>query len=116
MKLTIDRQEWLHGEGSSTSCLLRTSDGKRCCVGIYARALGVKDELLRDVAWPRQNITNHWDAAEAPWLLPWNGVGGCNEFERQRLAVLNDAPKIANREADIKEIFARHDVDVTFIN
>ena len=41
MKLTIDRNVWLRGEGNGVSFLLREVDRKMCCVGIYLKACGI---------------------------------------------------------------------------
>ena len=118
MKLTIDRLEWLRGEGPLRSKLLRDSDGKRCCVGIYAQALGVPDEKILDCAWPNRmgediliwDSETWWCAEEAPWLH--------NECAAPGLANINDDPELneVTREQLITGRFAEHDVEVTFIN
>jgi hypothetical protein len=47
MKLTISRAQWLRGEGSEASYLLRESDGKMCCLGFYALACGIpQDDII----------------------------------------------------------------------
>ena len=111
MKLIIDRREWLRGEGPGPSKLLRSSDGTRCCVGIYARALGVHDGSILNCSWPGERCV--WHADEAPWL-PIHP----EEDARDSLSCLNDDPALddATRERLITERFAEHDVDVTFIN
>jgi len=48
MKLTIDRTNWLRGEGVQESYLLRATDGKRCCIGFLAQACGIPDSKLSD--------------------------------------------------------------------
>jgi|SRR3984957_16017850 len=49
---TIDRNKWLRGEGTSKSSLLRSSDGKMCCLGIYLSACGVAKDILKNLATP----------------------------------------------------------------
>ena len=117
MKLIIDRREWLRGEGPRSSKLLRSSDSKRCCVGIYARALGVPDKNILDYVWPNRRYDMDepvWRADEAPWLL----AESTDETMKRNLSCLNDDPFLDDftRERLIKERFAEHDVEVTFIN
>jgi|ERR1700722_1573727 len=47
---TIDRKKWLHGEDDSA--LIRTSDGKMCCLGIYLSACKVPKKKLENVQTP----------------------------------------------------------------
>lgn len=105
MELKIVRNRWLRGEGSEESYLLRRRDKKQCCVGFYALALGLKEEdivghkVLRDIV--------SVPAAQNPI---WPG-------EMARLYHDNDDENITDtaREAKIKDIFARHNVEVEFI-
>ena len=116
MKLIIDRREWLRGEGPGPSKLLRGSDGKRCCVGIFARALGVPDEKILDCTWPGQMRISMskpvWQADEAPWLLVH-----VND-DTAELSYFNDDPRLdeTTRERLIAERFTEHGVEVTFIH
>ncbi len=36
---TVKRSEWLRGEGTNASRLLRPIDGKKCCVGFFAEQI-----------------------------------------------------------------------------
>lgn len=105
MKLTIDRNIWLRGEGDQMSCLLRESDQKRCCVGIYLGALGIPDGALRD----RKNAATI--EAELPdsaqWLLELR-IGGLYTINDQRM------PE-RDREDQIAEGFRNHGVEVEFV-
>jgi hypothetical protein len=47
MKFIIDRTKWLRGERDSK--LLRSDDGKQCCIGQVCSQLKVDDSRLRDV-------------------------------------------------------------------
>lgn len=49
-KFTVDRKIWLRGEGSGASYLLRESDGKKCCVGIFLGACGMPDRHIKGLA------------------------------------------------------------------
>ena len=52
IKVYIDRNRWLRGEGSGVSRLLRSTDGKMCCLGFCMLALGRTEEQIRDVTTP----------------------------------------------------------------
>ena len=113
---TISRKEWLRGEGAQNSFLLRESDGKRCCVGIYAKALGVPDDKLCGCIWPDPRTAGTWDAAEAPWLLSHWDAAAASE-DRLHLPISNDSRNFTSeieREHLIAEEFAKHGVEVTF--
>lgn len=103
---TIDRSVWLRGERLS-STLLRSCDGKRCCVGIYLAALGVPDEDLRDLDL-FEDVHSPLIPAEAAWLAAMpNG--------EESLYQVNDYDQYAgDREKRVRAIFARHDVLVEF--
>lgn len=121
MKLIIDRRIWLRGEGDADdnpadpACLLRESDGKRCCVGIYLRALGVPDSELKGV---REAQGVRGLPADAHWLVDshehrmiQNSQAGLDLYD------LNDAKRPGGvvREARIRKKFAEHGVEVRFV-
>lgn len=110
MKLTINRKKWLRGEGGLESCLLRESDGKMCCVGIYLSALGVSDDSLRDsnTAYIAQAR-----GGELPQQALWLFLGEGRE-DADNLYAVNDRKCEPCREAKIKELFAKHGVEVMF--
>lgn len=101
MKLVIDRTKWLRGEGNSQSRLLRSGDGKMCCMGFYSLACGLKDDEIRDSPWP-----DHSESRVPDWI---HGKG---------LSRLNDSEDIpdALREQRISKIFAKHGVEVEFVS
>ena len=51
-KFTITRSNWLCGEGGRVSFLLRSSDGKKCCLGQYATACGIPDKNIINIQTP----------------------------------------------------------------
>jgi len=112
MKLVIDRIKWLRGEGSFESKLLRSRDKKMCCIGILCSALGVRDEIMKDQAGSqRLGITTLPD-----WLLENpSPITDPDLFEAYRA---NDDPIMdeKSREQFITGIFAKHDIQVEFIN
>lgn len=46
--VTVERRRWLRGEGSTPSRLLRSTDGKMCCLGFACLALGKTEDEIRD--------------------------------------------------------------------
>lgn len=46
--VTIDRSKWLRGDPNN-SYLRRSSDGKQCCMGFFARKLGVSASKIKGV-------------------------------------------------------------------
>lgn len=125
MKLVIDRQKWGMGR------LLRTAAynahswhmlkedvnvGKRCCLGFYCSALGVPDSAL-DCGMP--SSIKYGEADLPTWILEGTQSG---DVDVNVLAKINDRVGIyadlsdSRREAEIATIFAKHDVQVEFIN
>jgi hypothetical protein len=117
MKLIIDRQKWLRGEGSQDSYLLRPTDGKMCCFGFYCLAISGKIEYLIGNKSP-EDIMDHIPSDN--WLLSKNSYdnGTHNSPDCYRAMQYNDDGSISEdeRESNIKHIFAKHDVEVEFIN
>lgn len=128
-KLVIDRNVWLRGD--PRSYLLRY-DGKRCCIGIYLGACGVPDEKLKNQADVTSLVTSHGSAAlppEARWM--WEDFEGeqtdvpGSEYiyginDMRPMAEREDSKHYvvseADRERKVREFFARHGVEVEFIN
>lgn len=111
-KLTIDRTKWLRGEGSRPSKLLRPEDGKMCCVGFYCLANGIPEAKISNEAWPGTD----WSLIPSmQWLVAPYIIQSKME---QNLSWLNDTQEITEdeRELLIAELFAKHDVEVRFIN
>ena len=122
MKLVIDRNVWLRGadaKNGHNSYLLRPTDGKRCCVGIYLSALGFSDVELSGLGEDAElrvpvNTDDEcdWDEDETEidprvpvWLRAESLVYGINDDA--------DTPE-DERERLIAERFKRGGVDVEF--
>jgi len=99
--LIIDRKVWLRGE--SDSALLRGKDGKRCCVGVYLKALRVKDPYMLEVG--RADMVRCGLPGEAKWL------DSANDFQAIAwdLYGINDSPSVLprKREASVRRLFAK---------
>lgn len=109
MKLVIERESWLRGEGSDASELLRPGDGKMCCLGFYGLACGYLPEDLERLKTPASLL----DASKWPaWLLEFPHV----TRECARLMSVNDNPDCTSseREEEIIRRFAAYGVEVEF--
>jgi len=116
-KLTINRKEWLRGEGDIASALYRSLDNKKCCLGIALISGGIPEEFLIDLCSPVDirpldiPDTYYWFLEEEEIDTLINSSDTC------RLMDINDDTTISDneREALIIEIFAMHDIDVNFV-
>lgn len=118
-KFTISRRKWWRGHGADSE-LLR-ADGKMCCVGIYLKACGIKPTLLKNVVDASDLAVENENALvkKIPtWLL--NNASGYwqNSDIAFELYAANDEEEVrgAEKEKAIKNIFATHGVDVTFVS
>lgn len=123
-KLIIDRKTWLRGadaDGGQNSFLLRSSDGKRCCLGFYGSQIaGKKDEEMMDVQGPQMctvgdewgplvkvlNLTQPSSLKAEQTLVCCNLIGANDSSSRGE----------SDRERAITEHFRSIGVEVEFIN
>ena len=107
MKFTINRRTWYRGQGADHSALLK-QDGTRCCVGFYARALGLKKADI--LCAPTLEDVNTGDRAD------YCDLEGSNDL--QDIYEINDTQDMTEKEREdqIKAIFEQHDVQVMFRN
>lgn len=124
-KLTIDRKEWLRGEGSDASSLLRKSDGKKCCLGFHALQLGYTEEQIGSLASPPNLVfrtrEDRYNADGAPHsILVYRDSHVFRSGPTPlcaRLMMVNDEPDRpdAEREAELTTLFAEADIEVEFV-
>lgn len=125
-KLQIPRDIWLRGEGTDESYLLRTSDRKMCCVGIYLKECGVSEEKMCDVKDANNFEVSKRLPEEAYWLVtiyPEGPTAGLlYETNDYRFVEHEDIPdeevlvrSEEEREEKVKAIFLAYDVEVEFI-
>jgi hypothetical protein len=109
-KLVIDRTKWLRGEG--VGCLLDPEREKMCCLGFEMLRLGYGTEQIHNVGMP---ISVSYGPANNTWLVE-SGCRGAADVSR--LSQINDNTGLpaVERETKIAEIFARHNIEVEFIN
>lgn len=133
-KLVIDRSIWLRGEGNEDSYLLRNTDNKMCCLGIYLEACGVSRERLGGIPTPSELANLDVEVPkEAEWLVNkkpnptpsqrWEGTPWAHRLMEENDDVLpRNAPKDIKkqnehrREANIAQLFRANGVEVEFIN
>lgn len=103
-EFVIDRSKWLRGEGPAESYLLRASDGRMCCLGIYLEACGVSPTDLRSKKSPTTCLV----PKEHPVF----------ELDLPQLVTVNDSfgYEDAERETVIAECFARREINVRFMD
>lgn len=103
----VDRSKWLRGEGRA-SLLLRSSDGKRCCLGFVGSQCGFADHELAERGSP-ESVLGRSGALFPVWVLGWGG-----EFAMR----VNDSRELADteREAKLKGIFATHGHTIEFVD
>jgi len=118
MKLTIERSKWFRGHGPDHSKLLR-ADGKMCCLGFYCLALGMTQTHILDVADPNDAMKNLRLWPRGAWLITKeDGDFRTNSSDCHDLMHMNDKFDInqADREIEITKMFAKHKVQVEFVD
>ena len=112
-KLIIPVSGWLHSEGASDSFLLRTKDGKRCCLGIYLQDnYGISPAHLQGRSSPSQ-----LPEAIKENLPAWLFCSSTDSDLVERLMVANDTPTIPSERGvrlAIASFFAEVGVAVEF--
>lgn len=118
-EFTIRRSIWLRGEGrNASSVLLRTSDGRQCCVGIYLESVGVPRGVLEGKA-AASSLGHGGVPDSARWLLLGSDVTynrGSDSVVADDLYRANDTagPGEALREARIFHLFESQGILVRF--
>jgi hypothetical protein len=130
-EFTIDRKVWLRALPrvpkdmpiddikATGSYLLREIDQKRCCLGIYLQACGVKDEDLQQVGSPGYMCRNkpHVRPLVPNWLIGSEDAVDRNSILSVSLMEFNDDDTCsdAKKESFIIETFAGQGIKVTFV-
>lgn len=112
--LRISRAIWLRGEpgGGEDSWLLRHSDAKMCCIGIYLEVCGVPRRRLEDVGTPAFLSETGRIPAQALWLVK----DGCDSACSVKLMDYNDNSDLSEteREESIISGFGQQGITVEF--
>ena len=115
MKFTVKRSEWLRGEGSGNSYLIRKSDGKKCCIGFVGQQCGISDKTLtgrQDIASFKKSETNNWlpEASLWPAWMKSGDIAAAYEANDDK----NSSDRI--REAELRGIFVAHGDEIEFVD
>jgi hypothetical protein len=104
----------LRGEGYEDSYLLRSKDGKQCCIGFLCEAFGVPKPDLKDIRGS-QKLVKYRNLPE--WLTVDSATDVSIGSDLFIAYALNDNKRLseADREQRIAEIFAKHDIQVEFV-
>lgn len=112
--LVIDRSIWLHGEDSGQSFLLRPSDGKMCCLGIYLHACGLPKKELSNVKMPSK-LPNKIQKNIPEWLISIHDFSqGVDEASEINDTTLCEGMTAKTRERKLQKIFREHGTKVIF--
>lgn len=91
IKFTVYTKVWLRGEGGHASCLLRDSDGKMCCIGQFALAVGTPRGMLQNQPSPASLLRKTVKKADIPAEMRELIFAGRNTNEVLDLMSCNDS-------------------------
>ena len=116
MKLVIDRERWLRGEGAEESKLLRSRDGKMCCFGFLLTGAGMRPGQIVNRSTP-VDATGSVLSGQLPASCGWTTQGRSLTKDCLTAMQVNDATDVddATRERLIGNTFRAHGIDVTFV-
>lgn len=114
-RMVIKGSEWRRGgivnERMHGPTMLLNEQGKRCCVGIHGRLLGIPDEELLNLGWPKTDgsVYDHmWnEQVEGDSIMSQDEVGA---------ASINDNANITDevRIDQLRPIFRRRGVIIVW--
>lgn len=127
MKFTVDRANWLRGEGPrepEPSALFRSTDHKLCCLGFRALACGHTKESITDVGMPSELYT--YTKRNPVSITAWKGLVDWLGKERSyytdtptcsKIVSINDDDTISDdhRENLLLELFTEIGDEVEFV-
>ena len=104
LNVVVERSKWLRGE--LMSFLLRTSDGKMCCMGFAALACGSSKSEIANVC-----VINHGDLVDKRFI-------DCDRSFFNNLYFSNDEPNLldSEREQRLKKTGLKAGIDFTFVD
>ncbi len=121
LKVVVERSKWLRGEGWEKSKLLRSKDGKMCCLGFACLAMGATTVQISDMNSPTM-ACNMGGVLELPMLTM---VGADHPSRRlvnkapvDEAMMVNDERFTSEsaREAKLTELLAQVDIDLEFVD
>jgi hypothetical protein len=116
MKLVIDRNTWLRGEGCDDSFLLRPSDNKMCCLGFLSETCQVPLEAIESQQAP-SDVPKIYRSFLPKFLFREDDENDLSGICLELMEANDDeyfGPK--EREAQITQLFAENGIEVEFVN
>lgn len=114
MELTIERSKWATGKDGG----LLLDGEKMCCLGFLCRAIGYESAEILMMAMPEE-VTQSETKPLPLWLLePYKVTSVSERPDVYQAARDNDDTTISSveRERRVTEIFAKHDIQVRFVD
>lgn len=117
-EVTIYRDSWLRGEGSTKSYLLRPEDNKMCCLGQVSYQFGVPLSSLKGI----KQVNNLCTPPSALGFLcrqpDWfDGMMASTDVANDAMHT-NDSVVLTPEACEVRitEILAAHNIKVTFVD
>ena len=122
---TIDRSLWYRGNDGAQLLLDKGSkdEGKMCCIGIFCKALGLKDESLLGIGFPadletkeQKGLYEKLHGGTGAFLLYEDDGYYRDSDATNSLTEINDDKGITEkeREKEIAALFGANGVEVKF--
>ena len=118
LEVIIDRSKWNRAmPGKSVAdtmgaVKLLNEAGNMCCLGFVSKSLGLKDEHIRDRAYPQSTMQ------EIKHLTAFNSYNIIKDTTLScRAAGINDDRTLSPqmKEQRLKNLFLEHDIKLTFV-
>lgn len=115
LELVIDRRKWLRGGKS----VLRTGDGKMCCLGFACIQSGLSEKDIENLTTPSKITCSFEDTFNliTDYDNNSNNIPIDSEFADQAMFI-NDDDSIfdTEREEELVNLFSKNNIDLKFIN
>ena len=121
LKVVVERSKWLRGEGWEKSKLLRSTDGKMCCLGFACLAMGATEEQINNMNSPTM-VCNMGGGLELPMLTMVDtdhlGRRLIHKDPVSEAMMINDERILSEsaREARLTQLLAKVGIDLEFVD
>lgn len=115
----VERKRWLRGRPEAGFSFLLDSANRRCCLGFYASACGVTDEML--LAWSNPGVLKDVIGDNYPeqmgWLIESRAGKTIPSKAGYALMEMNDDSLLGDddKEKRVREGFAKQGIEVQFV-
>ena len=118
MKFTVETKNWLRGEDSNHSRLLRPRDGKMCCLGFLSLACGIAPQDIKGQV-SIGTLGKHLKGLLPEVLFQRDSDFGLKTTPRNYFSIesVNDNPALseAERQKRLLELFRYIGIEVNFV-